>query len=131
MYVRDSGIVHALLNIADHEALLGHPVSGASWESFVMENLIAAAPVQTAPLFYRTGAGAEVDLLLETPKHGLWAIEIKRGLSARPEKGFLIACDDLKPARRFVVNSGTERYQVNADTEAIGLRGLAEILATL
>jgi predicted AAA+ superfamily ATPase len=106
VYVRDSGIVHALLNIGDHEALLGHPVSGASWEGFVIESLIAAAPRQTVPLFYRTGAGAEVDLLLEIPKHGLWAIEIKRGLTARPEKGFFIACDDLKPARRFVVNSG-------------------------
>ncbi len=101
VYVRDSGIVHALLNIGDHEALLG------------------------------TGAGAEVDLLLEIPKHGLWAIEIKRGLSARPEKGFFIACDDLKPARRFVVNSGTGRYRVDAHTEAIGLRELAETLAAL
>jgi predicted AAA+ superfamily ATPase len=131
VYVRDSGIVHALLNIGDHEALLGHPVSGASWEGFVIESLIAAAPRQTVPLFYRTGAGAEVDLLLEIPKHGLWAIEIKRGLSARPEKGFFIACDDLKPARRFVVNSGTERYRVDAHTEAIGVRGLAETLAAL
>jgi hypothetical protein len=90
-----------------------------------------AAPRQTVPLFCRTGAGAEVDLLLEIPKHGLWAIEIKRGLSARPEKGFYIACGDLKPARRFVVNSGTERYRVDANTEAIGLRELAETLAAL
>jgi len=72
-----------------------------------------------------------VDLLLEIPKHGLWAIELKRGLSARPEKGFFIACDDLKPARRFVVNSGTERYPLNAETEAIGLCELAEMLAAL
>jgi len=131
VYIRDSGIVHALLNIGDHEALLGHPVSGASWEGFVIENLIAAAPLQTVPLFYRTGAGAEVDLLLEIPKHGLWAIEIKRGLSARPEKGFFIACEDIQQARRFVVNSGTERYSVDADTVAIGLREFAETLAAL
>ncbi len=131
VYIRDSGIVHALLNIGDYEALLGHPVSGASWEGFVIENLISAAPQQTVPLFYRTGAGAEVDLILEIPKHGLWAIEIKYGLSARPEKGFFIACDDLKPAQRFVVNSGTDRYSVSANTEAIGLRELAEMLAGL
>lgn len=131
VYVRDSGIVHALLNIADYEALLDHPVSGASWKGFVIESLIAAAPVQTVPLFYRTGAGAEIDLLLETPQHGLWAIEIKRGLSARPEKGFYIACDDLKPARRFVVNSGVDAHSVDADTRAIGLRELAGILAGL
>ena len=109
VFVRDSGIVHALLNIESHEDLLGHPVVGASWEGFAIENPITAAPAGAVPLFYRTAAGAEIDLLLEIPKHGLWAIEIKRGLSARPEKGFHIACEDLKPARRFVVNSGKER----------------------
>jgi hypothetical protein len=131
VYVRDSGIVHALLNIAGYEALLGHPVSGTSWEGFVIENLIAAAPPGTEPLFYRTSAGAEVDLLLEIPRHGLWAIDIKRGLSARPEKGFFIACEDLKPARRFVVNSGSERRAVNKDMEVIGLLELAEMLGGL
>jgi predicted AAA+ superfamily ATPase len=89
VFVRDSGIVHALLNIADEESLLGHPVVGASWEGFVIENLIAAAPMRVVPLFYRTGAGAEIDLLLEIPGHGLWAIEIKRGLSA-PREGLLL-----------------------------------------
>jgi predicted AAA+ superfamily ATPase len=131
VYIRDSGIVHALLNIADYEALLGHPVSGSSWEGFVIENLIGAAPLQTVPMFYRTGAGAEVDLLLEIPKHGLWAIEIKHGLSARPEKGFFIACEDLKPSRRLVVNSGRDRYLIDATTEVIGLRELAEMLGAL
>jgi predicted AAA+ superfamily ATPase len=131
VYVRDSGIVHALLSIGDHEALLGHPVSGASWEGFVIENLIAAAPLRTVPLFYRTAAGSEVDLLLEIPKHGLWAIDIKRGLSARPEKGFFVACEDLKPARRLVVNSGSEHRAVSENLEVIGLQELAEILAGL
>jgi len=131
VYVRDSGIVHGLLNIGDHEALLGHPVVGASWEGFVMENLIAAAPEGTVPMFFRTAAGAEIDLLLDVPKDGLWAIEIKRGLSARPEKGFFTACEDLKPARRFVVNSGGERRKIDADTVGIGLHELARMLAGL
>jgi uncharacterized protein len=131
VFVRDSGIVHALLNIESHEDLLGHPVVGASWEGFAIENLITAAPAGAVPLFYRTAAGAEIDLLLEIPKHGLWAIEIKRGLSARPEKGFHIACEDLKPKRRFVVNSGKERYLTSADTEVIGVGQLARILADL
>ncbi|MFN0171600.1 MAG: ATP-binding protein [Bryobacteraceae bacterium] len=131
VYIRDSGLVHALLNIGDREALLGHPVSGGSWEGFVIENLIATAPAQTVPLFYRTATGAEVDLLLETPRHGLWAIEIKRGLSARPEKGFFIACEDLKPAHSFLVNAGTERHMAGAGIEVIGLRELAETLAAL
>lgn len=131
VFVRDSGIVHALLNIESHEELLGHPVVGASWEGFVIENLIAAAPTGAVPLFFRTAAGAEIDLLLEIPKHGRWAIEIKRGLSAQPEKGFHIACEDLKPARRFLVNSGKERYRATANTEVVGVRDLAGMLAAL
>jgi hypothetical protein len=65
-YVRDSGLTHALLNIATYEDLLGHPVSGPSWEGFAIENLITAAPSRTMASFYRTAAGAEIDLLLET-----------------------------------------------------------------
>jgi hypothetical protein len=131
VFVRDSGIVHALLNISDEESLLGHPVVGASWEGFVMENLVAAAPMRTVPLFYRTAVGAEIDLLLEIPSHGLWAIEIKRGLTARPEKGFFVACEDVKPDKRFVVNSGTERYPVSEGVDAISLRDMATMLAAL
>jgi predicted AAA+ superfamily ATPase len=131
VYVRDSGIVHSLLGIADYNALSGHPVVGASWEGFAIENLIAAAPELTAVSFYRTSAGAEIDLVLEIPGHGLWAIDIKRGLSARPEKGFYNACEDLKPARRYVVNSGTERYVIREGVQAIGLREMASTLAAL
>jgi predicted AAA+ superfamily ATPase len=131
VYVRDSGIVHSLLGIADYNSLAGHPVVGSSWEGFVIENLLAAAPEPTIASFYRTSAGAEVDLVLEIPGHGLWAIDIKRGLSARPEKGFHNACEDLKPARRFMVNSGQERYQIGGQVEAIGLRDLAAELAAL
>jgi uncharacterized protein len=131
VFIRDSGIVHALLNIGDEESLLGHPVAGPSWEGFAMENLVAAAPERSVPLFYRTAAGAEIDLLLEIPGHGLWAIEIKRGLSARPEKGFFIAREDVKPAKSFVVNSGTERYRVGEGVDAIGLKEIAMILAAL
>jgi len=131
VFVRDSGIVHALLNIRDQESLLGHPVVGASWEGFVIENLLAAVPRNTVPFFYRTSAGAEVDLLLEIPGHGLWAVEIKRGLSARPEKGFFIACDDVKAEKRFLVNAGAERYPVSEGVEAISLKELASMLVAL
>jgi predicted AAA+ superfamily ATPase len=131
VFVRDSGIVHALLNIGGEESLLGHPVVGASWEGFVMENLVAAAPMRAVPLFYRTAVGAEIDLLLEIPGHGLWAIEIKRGLSARPEKGFFAACEDVKPDKRFVANAGAERYPVGEAVEAISLREMATTLAEL
>jgi predicted AAA+ superfamily ATPase len=131
VYVRDSGVVHALLGIPDHNTLAGHPVVGTSWEGFVIENLIAAAPELTIASFYRTSAGAEIDLVLEMPGQGLWAIDVKRGLSARPEKGFYNACEDLQPVRRFVVNSGTEGYVISAGVDAIGVRGMASLLAAL
>jgi predicted AAA+ superfamily ATPase len=131
VYVRDSGIVHALLGIADFNALSGHPVVGLSWEGFVIENLLAAAPPFTIASFYRTAAGAEIDLVLEVPGHGIWAIDIKRGVSARPEKGFYNACLDLQPARRVAVNSGTGRYRISEAVEAAGLFELASELAGL
>jgi predicted AAA+ superfamily ATPase len=131
VFVRDSGLVHALLGIADYNDLSGHPVVGASWEGFVVENLIAATPYGTRASFYRTAAGAEIDLVLEIPKHGLWAIEIKRGVSSRPERGFYSACDDLRPDRRFVVNAGPDRYPLGPDLEAISVTGLARELAAL
>jgi predicted AAA+ superfamily ATPase len=131
VFVRDSGIVHALLGLEDHNELAGHPVVGASWEGFVIENLLEVAPERTAASFYRTSAGAEIDLVLDMPRYGRWAIEVKRGLAPKVEKGFHLACDDLKPKRRLVVYSGDDRYGLNADVEAIGLRELARELAAL
>jgi predicted AAA+ superfamily ATPase len=131
VFVRDSGIVHALLGIADYNALSGHPVAGASWEGFAIENLIAAAPARTIPSFYRSAAGAEIDLTLEIPGHGIWALEIKRGLSAKPEKGFYLACEDVKPLRRFLVNSGSGSYPISPGVDAIGLVEMAALLAGL
>ena len=131
VYIRDSGLVHALLGIVDFNALAGHPVVGASWEGFVMESLLAVAPPRALATFYRTGAGAEIDLVLEIPAHGKWAIEIKRGLSPRPEKGYYIACDDIKPAKRFVVYSGSDRYPIRDGVEVIGLHEMASLLGAL
>ena len=131
VYVRDSGVVHALLGIGDHNTLAGHPVVGASWEGFVIENLLAASPALSIAGFYRTAAGAEIDLVLEIPGRGLWAIDIKRGLSPRLEKGFHMACADLNPARRFLVYSGEDRYPVGPEVEAIGPGDMAALLAAL
>lgn len=131
VYVRDSGLVHALLGIRTFNELAGHPVVGATWEGMVIENLLAVAPDRTLASFYRTAAGAEIDLVLEVPGHGLWAIEIKRSTTGRPDKGFYIACQDLKPDRRFVVNAGNQQYPIDAETQAIGIRKLAETLAAL
>lgn len=128
VYIRDSGLVHALLGLADREVILGHPVVGMSWEGFVIENLLEASPERTIPGFYRTSAGAEVDLVLERPDGEILAIEIKRGLSPKIEKGFHNAIEDLKPKRSFVVYSGNERYPVSEGIEMIGLTGLIDYI---
>ena len=125
VYVRDSGLVHALLAIQNKEALLSHPVIGESWECFVIENLITAGMGQVEGFFYRTGGGAEIDLLLVWPDGRLWAVEIKRSLKPKIERGFYAACADLNPARKFVVYPGVERYRIATDIEAISLAELA------
>lgn len=132
LYVRDSGLVHALLGLEDLNDVAGHPVAGPSWEGFVLESLLAATPSRTTASFYGTSAGAEIDLVLDLPgKRGRWAIEIKRGLTARPEKGFYVACEDLQPTRSFVVYSGSGTHPLSHGVEAMGVRQLAQELATL
>lgn len=132
VYVRDSGLVHALLNIADREALLAHPVAGASWEGLVIESLIAAAPAGTEPYFYRTAAGAEIDLLLRLPGRAQpWAIEIKRNRAPKLERGFHMACETVLPERRLVVYGGEERYPIAPGVEGVSLPDLSAELAAL
>lgn len=129
VYVRDSGIVHALLGLRTLDDLLGHPVNGASWEGFVIETLLAAAPSSIKASFYRTSAGAEMDLVLELGgRAGVWAIEIKRGLAPTLSKGFHSAREDLAPKKTFVVYSGRERYPLAKGVEAIGHVAMAQEL---
>ena len=128
VYVRDSGLLHALLAIGDKDTLLSHPVVGASWEGFVIENLLASAPRGVQGYFYRTSGGAEIDLLLAWPDGRLWAVEVKRSLTPRPERGFHAACADLGPERRFVVYPGRETYPIAADTTAVPLEELTQRL---
>lgn len=128
VYVRDSGIVHALLAIADKDALLSHPVVGASWEGFVVENLLNVAPEGVEAYFYRSSGGAEIDLLLHFPGGQLWAVEIKRSLTPRPERGFHSACSDLNPARRFMVYPGVEAYPLSHDIQVVSLWELAHLV---
>ncbi len=130
VYIRDSGLLHALLDIGSFHALAGHSVVGASWEGFVIENLLAAAHPRTRASFYRTAAGAKIDLVLDVPGFRRpFAIEIKRGLAPRLGKGFHSAHADLAPDRAFVVYAGNERYPVAESVEVIGLAEMARVLA--
>ena len=129
VYVRDSGILHALLRLQTLDSVIGHPVSGASWEGFVLESLLAAAPLEVQPSFYRTAAGAELDLVLDLGgRDGLWAIEIKRTAAPSISKGMRSAINDIAPRRSFVVHAGEDRFALAKDVEAIGLRSMCELL---
>jgi predicted AAA+ superfamily ATPase len=130
VYVRDSGLVHALLGLTDKEALLGHPVVGASWEGLVIENLIAVAGEDAEASFYRTGGGAEVDLILRWADGSEWAVEVKRSLAPKVERGLRFALADVDPQRSFLVYPGSERYRLGAGVEAIGLAELCGELAS-
>lgn len=131
VYIRDSGLVHALLGVSSFERLAAHPVAGPSWEGFVLETLLSVLPWPAAPFFYRTSAGAEIDLVIERGDGARWAIEIKRSLSPRVERGFHLACADLEPSRAFVVYAGDARYPLSESLEAIGIRELAAELRAL
>ncbi|WP_025658331.1 ATP-binding protein [Rhizobium sp. IBUN] len=131
VYVRDSGLLHSLLGLTTLEDILGHPIAGASWEGFVIETLHAAMPVGAHANFYRTAAGAEVDLIVTLPGGRRWAIEIKRSLTPKVERGFHNACLELKPDRRIVVYPGSEAYPLNNEIEVLPLRQLGEELTRL
>lgn len=129
VYVRDSGLVHALMGLTASEDVLGHPVAGASWEGFVIETMIASAPAGTQANFYRTSIGAEIDLLLTIPGRGQWAIEIKRSSAPKVERGFHHACADLAPNRRIVIYPGQESYTIGNGIEVMALPQAAKAVS--
>ena len=121
IYVRDSGLVHALLNLVGMEDLLAHPVAGPSWEGMVIENLIAAAG-DTLAYFYRSAAGAEIDLVLEGSDQRRYAIEIKRSTSPTVGKGFWNGCSDLDVTEAIVVYPGDEVIPLGKGVHAMNVR---------
>lgn len=128
IYVRDSGVLHALLRIPDYESLLGHPALGKSWEGFVIENIISNLPFGVQPFFYSSAAGAQIDLLLEFGLDHYWAVEIKAGRTPSVKKGFHIACGDLAVKRKFVVYPGEETFPTSRETTVIPLARFIEVL---
>lgn len=129
VYLRDSGIAHALLGLPDKEAVLGHPVAGPSWEGMAIENILAAVDGEAEASFYRTAGGAEVDLVISWPDGQEWAVEIKRSPAPKLERGFRSALSDIEPERNFIVYPGDDRFGLGLGTEALGLAGLCEAIA--
>ncbi|MBO9448492.1 ATP-binding protein [Ruegeria sp. R14_0] len=131
VYVRDSGIVHALLGIGTTEGLLGHPVVGGSWEGFCIEALLAAVPLGTEPFFYRTSAGAELDLVLRLPSGDIWAVEIKRTTAPKVSRGFHTGAEDIGANRKLLVYAGEHEVPVAKDIRALPLAHAIELLSAL
>ena len=122
VYVRDSGLVHALLGIRTQEELFGHPIVGPSWEGMLIENILSSLPATVRSWFYRTSAGAEIDLVLEFGPKNIWAMEIKRSISNPvPSKGFYIGCADLQAARQIILYPGKKSYRTDPRSEVMSL----------
>jgi predicted AAA+ superfamily ATPase len=121
IYIRDSGIAHTLLKIRNQEDLLGHPVLGGSWEGFIIENLIATLPSWVTPYYYRTAAGAEIDLVLEINHQTRIAIEIKRSLTPAVSRGFTTGCEDIQASHKYFVYPGLTSYVISKDVNVVPL----------
>jgi len=128
VYVRDSGVVHALLGLANLEAVLAHPVAGASWEGFVIEQLIAAAP-QAEASFYRTSHGAEADLVLSFRGGETWVVEVKRSSAPTVSRGFHLAATDVGATRKLLVAPVSAPYPMRDGIEAMDPLAAARLLA--
>ena len=119
-YIRDSGILHRLLGIESQEALLRNPILGKSWEGFVVENIHSVLPPRAESFFYRTAAGAEIDLVIKMPSSEIWAVEIKHGTAPRLTQHYSQTCDDVGATHKYIVYGGDDEFPVG-DTTVISL----------
>ena len=127
VYLRDSGMLHALLGLATVRDLQGHPVAGASWEGFVVEQVAASLPPDAQLSFYRTAAGTELDLVIEHRARKV-GVEIKFSSAPKPAKGFWQALQDLQIDRAYVVAPVARRYPLAQGVEVLPLAELATLL---
>ncbi len=121
IFIRDSGILHALMNVHDMNSLLAHPKMGSSWEGFVIENILNLIDSRWTYSYYRTSTQVEIDLVLHTPDSEIWAIEIKRKSAPKLGRSFFEACKDMKATHKWLIYAGNERYPLQNDVEVIGL----------
>ena len=127
-YVRDSGILHRLLGINSYDELLSNPVLGKSWEGFAIENILSVLPGRAGIYFYRTAAGAEVDLVIKMSSSEIWAIEIKHGVAPKIGKHYSQTCDDVGATHKYILYGGDDEFPVGDDVKIISLSGLMERL---
>lgn len=131
IYIRESGLTHALLNLKTLDDVLGHPVVGASWEGFVLENLLSCLPTGVTAWYYRTTAGAEIDLVLEQNLQHKYALEIKRSMAPTLSRGFYLGCEDVQATKRFVEFSGLDEFPISKDVMAISQLGMMKEISTM
>ena len=128
-YIRDSGILHRLLGIDDDESLLSNPVLGKSWEGFVVENILSVLPRRAQAFYYRTAAGAEIDLVIKFSATEIWAVEIKHGIAPKLGKHFSSTCEDVGATKKIVVYGGDDEFPVGDGVMVSSLRRFMEKLA--
>ena len=133
VYVRDSGLLHALLHITDVNTLAGHPIAGASWEGMVLEQICALAPAGADIGFYRTAAGAELDVVVAWGSR-IVAFEIKLSAAPKVTRGFWQACSDLGVDAAYIVAPVAQGWPLETDTpysvQVASVLDLANILKT-
>ena len=127
-YVRDSGILHRLLGINSYDELLSNPVLGKSWEGFVVENILSVLPSRAETYFYRTAAGAEIDLVIKMTSSEIWAVEIKYGVAPKLGKHYGQTCDDVGATHKYILYGGDDEFPVGNDVKIISLSALMERL---
>jgi predicted AAA+ superfamily ATPase len=130
-YIRDSGVLHRLLGIGGHDALLCNPVLGKSWEGFVVENIHSALPRRAETYFYRTAAGAEIDLIIRMPSSEIWAVEIKYGTAPKLGRHYSAICDDVGASRKYIVYGGDDEFPVGNDVSVISLPRFLEKVGSI
>ena len=127
MYVRDSGLVHALLGLINYESVLSHPIAGLSWEGFVIEQIMSAAP-QLDYSFYQTAQGAEADLVIDFRHGPIWVIEIKRSSAPTVSRGFHQAAVDVNAHRKILVAPVDQNYRIKDNVEVMSVQNLVSEL---
>jgi predicted AAA+ superfamily ATPase len=128
IYIRDTGILHSLLNISNEEMLMNHPNMGASWEGLVTESILSVLDNRWSFSYYRTATQQEIDLVLESPDGEVWAIEIKRASAPKLGRGFYEASKDIGATHKWIVNASNDQYPLKDGVEVIGLMQFLEVL---